>query len=452
MKTRIWMWVAGLTLVAPLAAPLRVVGQEAQSQHLRNSQHYAVTDLGTLEGGTFSQATGVNNHGLVTGLSTVADGTLHAFLWYKGVKIDIGKHGLGGPNSAALGLNDWGQVVGQAENSTQDPNGENFCGFFTGLECVPFLWQAGVLTPLPTLGGNNATVDDNINNRGEIVGIAENSTSDPDCPSTPAVNGTGPQILDFEAVIWGPRRGQIRELPPLAGDTVGMALWINDKGQAVGTSGTCANTVLPPFAVGPHAVLWDKDGSVQDLGNLGGTANPEVLGVGNLAFTINNSGEIAGASALPGNQITHAFRWTRTEGMRDLGALPGDLVSAGLGINNRGDVVGASIDTDLATGNPRAVLWHNGVINDLNDLVPSDSSLYLLTAFTINDLGEIAGFGVDPNSGEVHAFVAVPCDPRHAGEKCCKNLKGKFGRPSGWRRPALSKQARRLVFGRRMMY
>ena len=69
---------------------------------------------------------------------------------------------------------------------------------------------------------------------------------DPECALAGAVNGTGPQMLDFEAVIWGPRRGQIRQLRPLPGDSVGMALGINDKGQAVGSTGSCANTSIPP--------------------------------------------------------------------------------------------------------------------------------------------------------------------------------------------------------------
>jgi hypothetical protein len=62
--------------------------------------------------------------------------------------------------------------------------------------CVDF-------APLPTLGGNNGTVGQ-INNLGEVAGIAENSTRDPECPPGVAFTGTGPQVLDFEAVIWGP--------------------------------------------------------------------------------------------------------------------------------------------------------------------------------------------------------------------------------------------------------
>jgi probable HAF family extracellular repeat protein len=99
--------------------------------------------------------------------------------------------------------------------------------------------------------------------------------------------------------------------------------------------------------------------------------------------------------------------------MRDLGSLSGDDNSAGLAINERGDVVGASIQGDVATGSPRAfVRRHEDKMRDLNTLVPKDTPLFLLTAFGINDEGEIAGFGVQIRTGEIHAFLAIPCDDR----------------------------------------
>jgi hypothetical protein len=58
-------------------------------------------------------------------------------------------------------------------------------------------------------------------------------------------------------------------------------------------------------------------------------------------------------------------------------------------------------------GNPRAFLWENGVMTDLNTLVPANAPLYLLIGFSINSRGEIAGFGVT-NDGELHAFLASP--------------------------------------------
>lgn len=401
--------------------------------------HYAVTDLGTLPGGTFSQATALSNNGLLSGLADVADGTQRAVLWYQGRIIDVSKPGLLGPNSGAFGINVSGQASIQAESTMKDPNGENFCAYGTGLRCLPFFWQGGVMTPLPTLGGYNGTVG-NINNRGQVVGIAENSTRDPECPPGVAFTGTGPQVLDYEAVIWGPSQGEIRVLRPLPGDTVGMALWINDNGEAVGASGRCGNTVLPPVAFGPHAVLWEKDGSPTDLGNLGGTRR-------NAALSINNQSQVVGASSLTADSTPspgpHAFLWTREAGkMRDLGTLPGatpsapkDVKSVGLGINDGGDVVGASFDAD---GNPRAYIWRNGVMTDLNTLVPASSPLFLLFAFAINSRGEIAGFGVT-STGDVHSFLATPSNNAFTSESFSSEAQDVTGRM------VLSEDARKLL-------
>lgn len=368
---------------------------------------YAVIDLGTLTGGDFSQAGFLSNSGIVAGVSTARDGNQHAVIWGGPLRMDIGAPGV---NSGAFGFNEKGQVSIQGESSAKDPHNENFCAYGTGLKCLAFLWQRGVRTQLPTLGGNNSTVG-NINNRGEMIGIAENSTLDPACPPGVSMSGTGPQVLDFEAVIWGPKEGDIRELRPLAGDTVGMAVWINEGGQAVGASGTCANTNLPPLAYGPHAVLWEKDGSAHDLGNLGSTAL-------NMALSINNQGDVTGTSSLtdsgsPAGDI-RAFLWTRQAGkMQNLGALPGDVASVGQGINDAGDVVGTSFDAD---GNPRAFLWKNGVMSDLNDLVPDNSPLYLLFGGGINSRGEIASFGVQKSAPhEIHAYLAIPSNEK-AGE------------------------------------
>jgi probable HAF family extracellular repeat protein len=44
----------------------------------------------------------ITNNGLISGAAAIPGGKMHAFLWYKGRKLDIGSPGLGGPNSAAL--------------------------------------------------------------------------------------------------------------------------------------------------------------------------------------------------------------------------------------------------------------------------------------------------------------------------------------------------------------
>jgi probable HAF family extracellular repeat protein len=389
---------------------LIVIAPAFAAQAQPHPPQYKLTDLGP-SGNLFSQAAGVADNGLVAGFDTALDGTSHSILWYKGGPIDISAQGLGGPNSGADGVNLRDQVMGQAETSKKDPNNENFCAYFTGLQCLPYVWQFGVITPLPILGGTNASFGA-INNLGAVSGYAENKHRDPDCRPGVAIDGTGPQVLDFEPVIWGPRPEHIRQLPLLPGDTVGMALGLNDLGQAVGTTGTCANTLIAPFIAGPHAVLWDIDGSVHNLGNLGGTTNITLLGAATVAFSINNRGQVAGVSDLPGDQIFHPFLWTRRTGMVDLGVLDGDAVGAGLSLNNWGDVVGAfTTAPGPVGGNARAFLWHRGHMSDLNALIPANSSMYLITAFSINDEGQIAGFGVvtsGPTAGEVHGFLATP--------------------------------------------
>jgi len=111
--------------------------------------------------------------------------------------MDIGTPGL---NSGILGVHTSGQASISAEISTKDPNNENFCAWGTGLQRAAFLWQRGVLTQLPTLGGNNSTLG-NINRKGEIAGATENSARDPDCPSKVTVAGT-----DLSISIIFPRR------------------------------------------------------------------------------------------------------------------------------------------------------------------------------------------------------------------------------------------------------
>ncbi len=393
MKTRIAISISAATLLA-LAAPVCLPAQEQSSRHEAKPAHYRVIDLGTL-GGTFGVAYGINNAGKAGGGATLANGNQHSFLWtLSGGMHDLGT--LGGPNSAAGGPNSRTQLAVLSDTTTTDPFGENFCGFGTGLICLGAVWQKGVMTALPTLGGNNGAAI-GINNRGQVMGYAENDSKDTACPA--------PQVLDYEAVIWGPQPGQIQELPPLPGDTVGFALGINDKGQDVGSSGSCADTPLVPQPIGPHAVLWDN-GSPINLGSLGG----QLISTG---AAVNNRGEVVGASDLPGDRALHSFLWTRETGMRDLGTLPGDINSlpgATGGINNRQQVVGWSCKK---TGKCRAYLWENNVMTDLNSLIPAHSPLHLVIAFAINDNGVIVGQAVQKKTGATHAFLATPLrDPQ----------------------------------------
>ncbi len=392
MKSTTFAWITTITLFTALAGPARLAAQEESTtqEQKKESARYTVKDLGPV-GGTPGLPYHITNNGWVSGAAADPDGTMHAVLWYRGVKLDIGTPGLEGPNSAAFGVNERRQAVGQAETSVandEDFCGFNFYGFLSLTACLPFLWQNGVMRKLPTLGGNGFA--NSINNRGEVAGLAETTVTDP----TP-----GCPVFQFKPVIW--TNGAIGELHTYPGDTDGVAASINDHGQAVGASGTCAsfNPNSGLYLVEDHALLWEN-GRVTDLGNLGGTGGI----AGNHACAINNRGQVVGHSELTDDATFHGFLWTRETGMRDLGTLPGDSASLSLGINDEGVVVGASLDAKFS---PRAFLWRNGVMTDLNTLIPASSALYLLLAESINSSGAITGLAVT-SSGDLHGFLAKP--------------------------------------------
>jgi probable HAF family extracellular repeat protein len=379
--------VTGISLALTLCAA-------AQAQNA--APRYVIHDLGALPGGGFSLPGTVNDAGVVAGFSVASDGLQHPVLWVGGQILDLDHSGDHGLNTQAFGINSLGRVSIQTETSAYDPNGENFCLYGTGRECVAAVWQGGRFISLPTLGGNNGTVG-NVNSFGQIAGVAETAVSDPSCAFL-----LPNQKLLFRAVIWGPDLRSVRQLPLLKNDTVSFALWINDKGQAVGGSGACSNTQPPAPAYGSHAVLWEADGTPVDLGNLGSATL-------NAGIGINNLGEVVGASSLRDDATlsngNFGFLWTRQHGMKNLGTLSGDTASAALAINDSGEIVGVSTDP---AGNNRAAYWHNGRPVDLNTQVAAGSNLYLLFAAAINNRGEITGWGVDTSTGEIHTYLAVP--------------------------------------------
>jgi probable HAF family extracellular repeat protein len=401
MKSRIFTLITAITLFTALAMPIRPAAQEkSTAQEHRTDVRYTVTDLGPVGSYVYYPFL-IANDGLAAGSAANPDGTVHALLWYKGSIIDdLGTPGLGGPNTAGFSVNERGQAVGQAETSVA--NDEDFCGFnangFSSLtQCLPFVWQNGVMTALPTLGGANGFAY-SINNRGEVAGLAE--TKDSGCPVT----------SHFEPVIW--KNGVPRPLPPYTGDTDGVAAFINDHGQVAGASGTCAP--LDPdtglYLVEYHAVLWDSNGTPHDLGNLGGTGGLP----GNHACALNNRGQVVGHSELNNdlNPPFHAFLWTKETDMQDLGTLPGDFYSLALGINDRGDVVGQSGDAAFTVNN--AVLWERGASMpvNLNTLViENPSGLSLVLAESINLSGEIVGLAMT-SSMEPHGYLATPVHKR----------------------------------------
>jgi probable HAF family extracellular repeat protein len=367
---------------------------------------YKITDLGINNSkDNFSMAMGLNSQGWAENM----DGTVNppenslftsvargrAVISIYGFNIDLGTLGKPGANSWINwgGINNLGEAVGQSETADPDPNGEDICGFGTHLTCVPFLWRNGHMSALPTLGGHNGQASA-INNLGQAVGFAEDGALDTTCPA-----GTTNNRIALSA-LW--ENGKAQVLPLVVNDVDGFAFGINDRGQAVGYSGNCTTAT--------HAVMW-KDNTAFVLQDLGGTGS-------NFAYVINNRGQIAGQIGTADGTTFHAGAWLNgADGaVTDLGVLPGDFAAFATGINDRGQVVGNNFDSNFNWSH--GFIWQDGVMTDLNTLIPADSNLFIISASNINDRGQISGMGTvqsGPHKGDIHAYLLNPVQGRIEG-------------------------------------
>jgi probable HAF family extracellular repeat protein len=205
----------------------------------------------------------------------------------------------------------------------------------------------------------------------------------------------------------------------------GIANAINAGGQIAG--GSNVGALLGPT----HAVLWQANGSVTDLGVLNTTTNHAV------ALGINDSGVVVGESRNAQNKL-EAFVW-RDGTMTGLGALPGHAsypylgtvssLSSARDINNAGWIVGEALRAD---GQSPGFLYRPGEgMVDLNSLISASDPFFLRSdvyqpnagfgiddAYAVNEAGQIvvaAHFNyVYPNGAvrqATHAFLLTPDTP-----------------------------------------
>jgi len=313
---------------------------------------YSITGLGTL-GGSTSYALGINNYGQIVGDSSVAgNATSYAYAYSNGVMTNLGTLS-GTTGSYAVGINNNGQIVGNT-----------YTGMYTSSHA--FIYSNGSMQDIGTLGGSSSIIlGSGINNSGQVVGIS---------------GTTGGAAM--HAFLYN--NGRISDLTLSTG--LDWAVDINDSGQIAGMN------------TSSHASLY-SNGNLTDLGTLGGQTS--------FTTELNNNGQVVGASYVAGNTNLHAFLYSNG-GMIDLGAQPG-MDSYAFGINAGGMVVGQLqvVPGQFGPANSyRAFLYNNGAMTDLNTLLAADSGWTLYSATSINDWGQIVGTG--NFNGLDQAFLLTP--------------------------------------------
>jgi probable HAF family extracellular repeat protein len=330
------------------------------------------------DGGGGSNALGIDNSGLVIGISN--DGTVspfnhqlynHAVIW-QNEKIQR-LPDLGGHDSNTNSVNNSGLIVGYAYNTTSDPYS------YYGTQFHATSWQRGKLSDLGTLGGTDSEAW-LVNDGGQIIGISFLNTL-PEPPFNQPQN---------DAFLWSD--GTMTDLGTLGG-AFSTPTSINSKGQVSVISLDATNTYFQSY-------VW-SNGAKTVLNSVGGNYL-EALRLNDAGTSIGWNSDSTDADAL-------ATVWSAQGTGQLLGTIGTDTGSIAFGINKNGVIVGGSGTIPL-TGQANyrhAFVWQNGQMRDLNTLIPADSSLTLNVAYDIRDDGVIAGLGTD-QAGNTHAFLLQP--------------------------------------------
>jgi probable HAF family extracellular repeat protein len=322
---------ATATLIAPLTA-LAGTGHN----------YYTVQELTPLPGGSTSRALGLNEFGDVVGVSNAPAGLHRGVLWRDGQVIQISGSSNSG-DSSATAINDGGVAVG-----LDGVFGSN-----------AYTWQDGVGLPLGTFIDCCSEALD-VNENGLVVGFA-------------AVGSFG----NYQAAKW--EDGNVHSF-----GFYGKAQAVNDLDQIVGTR----------YLTWAGAFLAEGD-VVMSLGTLGGQVSE--------AFDINNLSQVVGYS-ITAEDDTHPFIW-QDGAMTDLTTLPGTDTGTAFAINDLGAAVGETFLYDDFQF--KATLWESGQMPvDLNDYLVTDEDWLLETAHDINNAGQIVGSG--RYNGQPRAFLLTP--------------------------------------------
>lgn len=320
---------------------------------------YHVTDLGTLPGGSSSEAFAISDSGVIAGESYADDQFglgIRAFGWSNGGMTSLAARQVhGGLPHSGLAVNESGAIVGPVDNNLDS-----------------FMFQNGLATRLSIPAGSLACVATGVSPANVVVGSI----------TVPIGGG------QYQAHAFRMDGATLTDLNDLFGRDYSGANAINEDGVIVGET-RIAGAGLPI-----HGFIVDGE-EVTILGTLGGS-NSE-------AVAINNLGIVAGNSYLA-DLTEHAFIYADGE-MTDLGILAGAQSSLARAINIDNTVVGYC--TFPGYSPDRAFVYSDGQMQDLNTLIDNPDGFTLEAANGINEDGLIVGRARLSN-GTHHAVLLTP--------------------------------------------
>lgn len=273
---------------------------------------------------------GINASGAVAGTMGADNSTRRAFLWQgPGALTDLGTLNRGAGIAGATSVTTAGAAVGTA-NARSNSHA--------------FKWSNGTMSDLGALSSKGYSLANDVTATGSIVVGGSSTTAGPE------------HAFKYD--------GAMHDLGiPAGGYTITEALGVNASGTIVGMAR--GSSLMRGFVYSGSTMTL-----IPTLGGSFGYANH-----------INDAGMIVGTAQTAGGQY-HAFSYSNGV-ITDL--TPGAASAEAFGINNLGDVVGEA--------DGRAFLYSGGRLYDLSSLVEPALGWSLVTAFAINDSGQIVVTG-----------------------------------------------------------
>ncbi len=313
---------------------------------------YDIQDLGVLEVGASSEALKINERGEVLAASRLQR-TTTPFLWSSGSAIVLVAP-TGARTPIARGFTSDGLIVGSA---IAEDNGQR----------IPVTWHDGqpvlhreILSQLGASYAQFSAANDAgmiIGSYGKISGYAERGFL--------FYNGVAKDLGSLFSA---------GDLEPLAINSIGQILCLAAEYDA------------NDEVVSTRLVVWAND-QLKPL-----SASTQFLDATGVA--LNTSGTVA-ANGLLETATEYLDRAIIIQGTNafQLSTLGGanSLVN---GLNDTGQAVGSAESTTLLKGTfDRAVLWSQGMVFDLNEVIDPAAGWLLVSASAINSCGQIAGVG-----------------------------------------------------------